>query len=325
MQPPTIQGAFTRHSLTWRDAMLPLAAIAAFFVFPDYLPLGGQVLIMMVFALSLDLIVGYAGIETLGQAAMFGAGSYAAGLYALHVSSEPLSGLLVGGIAGAMMALASGPIVLRNRGITLVMLTLAVSSVMLEAANAWRGVTGGADGLHGYDVAPLFGHFEFDLWGHTGYWYSFAVLAIVFGLCKVLVNSPFGLTIRGLRENALRMSLLGVSVTRHLLLLYVISGAIAGLAGALSAQITQLVSIDAFSFVLSGNVLIMLILGGSGSLYGALLGAALLVVLSDRAAEIDPFNWLFVLGAVLILAVRFTPDGVVTLAARARRWRRRAP
>jgi branched-chain amino acid transport system permease protein len=319
-----VQTAFTRHTFSWLDLLPCLVAVLTWFLAEDYLPLATQVVIMMIFALSLDLILGYGGIETLGQAALFGAGSYAAGLFALHVSPEPLSGLAVAAAAGAATALASGPIVLRCRGITLVMLTLAVSSVMLELANAWRSVTGGADGLHGYQVAPLLGIFDFDLWGHTAYWYSVCVLAVVFVVCKVLVHSPFGLVIRGISDNSLRMRLLGLSVTRHLLILYIISGAIAGLAGGLSAQVTQLVSVDAFSFVLSGNVLIMLILGGTGSLYGAMLGAAVFVVVSDRAAEINPFNWLFALGIVLILAVRYAPDGLVTLLARWPRLRRGA-
>lgn len=308
-----LRAAFARNNLSWVD-LLPCAAAVLTWVFvPDYLPLATQAVIMMIFALSLDLVLGYGGIETLGQAALFGAGSYAAGLYALHVSSEPISGLLAGAFAGAVTALISGPIVLRSRGITLVMLTLAVSTVLLELANAWRSVTGGADGLHGYETAPLFGLFEFDFYGHTAYWYACGLLAIAFLLCRVLVNSPFGLTIRGIRDNPLRMRLLGIPVTRYLVVLYIISGALAGIAGALSAQVTQLVSTDAFSFVLSGNVLIMLILGGGGSLYGALLGAALFVVISDRAAAINPFNWLFGLGIALILAVRYAPQGLVTL------------
>ncbi len=305
--------AFTRHRFSWVDA-LPWLAVAAVWVFAgDYVPLGTQVIIMIIFALSLDLAVGYGGIDTLGHAALFGTGAYAAGLFALHVSTEPITGLLVAGIAGAAIALVTGPLVLRTRGITQVMLTLAVSTVLLEIANAWKPVTGGADGLAGFRVAPVLGLFPFDLAGRTAYWYGAAVMAVTFFLCKALVNSPFGLTIRGIRENPVRMRMLGVPVRLRLLLLYTISGVFAGWAGGLSAQVTKLVGLDTLEFVLSGNALVMLILGGPGSLYGAIVGATVFVVLSDRAAAINPFHWLFALGIVLILAVRYAPAGLVGL------------
>jgi branched-chain amino acid transport system permease protein len=315
--------AFSRHTFSWVD-LLPWGAVALVYVVADqYLPLGTQVMIMIIFALSLDLAVGYGGIDTLGHAALFGAGAYGAGLYALHVSTEPLSGLAVAGAAGALIGLLTGPLVLRTRGITQVMLTLAVSTVLLQIVDAWKSVTGGADGLAGFRIAPIFGLFRFDLAGRTAYWYSAAVMAAVFLLCKALVNSPFGLTIRGIRENPVRMRLLGVPVTRRLIMLYTISGLFAGLAGGLTAQVTKVVGLDTLAFVLSGNVLVMLILGGTGSLYGAILGATVFVVLSDRAAAISPFHWLFALGIALILAVRFAPSGLAgllgTLAARLQR------
>lgn len=309
----TVTRAFARHSFSWVD-LLPWAVLAAVWVLAnDYVPLGTQVIIMIIFALSLDLAVGYGGIDTLGHAALFGTGAYAAGLYALHVSSEPLTGLLAAGVAGAVIALITGPLVLRTRGITQVMLTLAVSTVLLEIANAWKPVTGGADGLAGFRIAPVLGMFPFDLAGRTAYLYGAAVMAATFFLCKALVNSPFGLTIRGIRENPVRMRLLGVPVRARLLLLYTISGFFAGWAGGLSAQVTKLVGLDTLEFVLSGNALVMLILGGTGSLYGAIVGATVFVVLSDRAAAINPFHWLFALGLVLILAVRYAPAGLVGL------------
>jgi branched-chain amino acid transport system permease protein len=176
--------------------------------------------------------------------------------------------------------------------------------------------TGGADGLYGYQPTPLFGIFAFELDGKAAYWYAAIVLLIVFLICKIVVNSPFGLTIRGIRENPVRMRLLGVPVLRRLVTMYVISGFLAGIAGGLSAQVTQLVALDSFSFILSGNVLIMLVLGGVGSLNGALLGAALFVAVSDRAAAVSPFHWLFALGIGLILVVRYAPSGLVRLFPR---------
>jgi branched-chain amino acid transport system permease protein len=306
----------SRYSLV--DLVPWLCVIVVYFAAPGYLPLGTQILVMIIFALSLDLLLGYGGVETLGHAALFGAGSYTAGLLALHVSGEPLSGIFVAGLAGSLVAALSGPLILRMQGLTLVMMTLAMATVLYELANALTGVTGGADGLYGFQIQPILGLFAFDLFGHTAYVYAAIVAAIVFLLCKVIVNSSFGLTIRGIRENQMRMRMLGVPVVRRLVLLYAISGFFAGVAGGLSAQITQLVGLDSLSFVLSGNVLIMLILGGTGSLYGAIAGAAVYVLLSDRIAAWNPFHWLFIIGVVLILAVRFAPQGLIGLLARRR-------
>lgn len=314
---PDIRAAFSRHGFSWIDALPWLAVLAMSIFASKYLPLGTQVMIMIMFALALDLALGYGGIETLGHAAFFGVGAYGAGLYALHVSSEPLSGLVVGAFAAGAIGVVSGLLILRTRGLTLVMLTLAVGTMLAELANTMKGVTGGDDGLTGYKIAPVLGVFEWDLAGQTAYWYAAAVMAVVYLACKLVVNSPFGLTVKGIRENPTRMRMLGVPVTWRLVQLYAISGALAGIAGALSAQVTRLVGLDSLGFALSGNVLIMLILGGTGSLYGAFLGATLFVVLSDRAAAVSPFHWLFALGIVLILAVRYAPDGLTGLIARA--------
>ena len=188
-----------------------------------------------------------------------------------------------------------------------------MASALHEFANLAKSLTGGADGLTGYFIAPIFGLFRFDLLGRTAYIYSVVVFAIVFVLCRVLVASPFGLAIRGIKQNPLRMRLLGVPVLRRLLTMYTISAAVAGVAGALTAQITGLIGLDSLGFLLSGNALVMLVLGGAGQLYGAVFGAIVFVVFSDRAAAIDPVNWLLGLGIVLILAVRFMPDGVIGL------------
>jgi branched-chain amino acid transport system permease protein len=307
---------FSRHTLSWLD-LLPFAlVIVMYFVAESYLPLCTQIMIMIVFALSLDLILGYGGVESLGQAALFGTGAYAAGIFALRLSSDPLLGLAIAGVAGALVAGITGPVVLRARGITLVMMTLAVATMLLELANSMRWLTGGADGLYGFRIAPLLGRFEFDLEGKTAYVYVAVMFLIVFVICKLVVNSPFGLTIRGIRENPVRMRLLGVPVLRRLVTMYVISGFLAGVAGGLSAQVTQLVAPDSFSFVLSGNALIMVILGGIGSLNGAILGAALFVLISDRAAAISPFHWLFALGIALILTVRYAPAGLISFLQR---------
>jgi branched-chain amino acid transport system permease protein len=302
------------------DVLLLVALIATFFFGQLYLALATAVLIMVVFALSLDLAQGYGGIETLGHAAFFGSGAYAAGLYALHVSPEPISGLAIGAGAAAVVGALSGIAVLRAQGLTQIMLTLACATLLYELANTAKRFTMGDDGLSGYTIAPLLGRFEFDIFGRTAFVYAAVVLIVVYALAKFIVNAPLGLVAQGIRENPVRMRLLGVPVTRRLWLLYALSAAIAGVAGALSAQVNRIVGLDTLGFVLSANVLVMLALGGPGRLYGAIVGAVVFMLASDRAAAIDPTNWLAALGVLLIVVVRFAPEGLAGLAAR---WTRK--
>jgi branched-chain amino acid transport system permease protein len=234
-----------------------------------------------------------------------------------------LSGLLVGAIAAAALGFLSGLVILRTRGLTLVMLTLAIATMVTQVANTSKSVTGGDDGLTGYSIQPVLGHFAFDLYGKTAYLYSLAVLAVVYAICILIVNSPFGMVMRGIHYNPVRMRLLGIKVNARLVALYTLAAALSGIAGAISAQVVGLVGLDSLAFSLSGNVLIMLLLGGIGRLTGAFFGAVILVVVSDRAAAIDPINWMFGLGMMLILAVRFAPNGVVGLIdSFNRRWLR---
>lgn len=305
-----ITASFRRHRFNLLDAALLLLGGLTLVLGDLYLLLGTTVLIMIIFALSLDLALGYGGIESLGHAAFFGIGAYTAGLFAMHVSTDPILGLLVALLVAAFVGLVSGMAILRTAGLTQIMLTLTVATVLLELANVAKTLTAGDDGLTGYDISALFGTFEFDVFGRTGYLYAAAVLILVYALLKWLVNSPFGLTVQGIRENPVRMRMLGVPVRRRLLTVYALSAGIAGIAGALSAQINRIVGLDTLSFTLSANVLVMLALGGTGRLYGAFFGAIVFVLLSDRAAAIDPTNWLAALGVLLILVVRFAPKGL---------------
>ncbi len=306
--------------------LLPWAvAIAAYFVFGDYLPLGSQILIMILFAMSLDLVLGYAGIVTLGHAAFFGAGAYAAGIYAVHVSGEPLSGLVVGAAAGALVGYLSGLVILRTQGLTLLMLTLAVGSLLGEAANKASFITGGADGLQGVSIQPILGLFSFDLFGKTAYVYCGVVLFLAWIFARRLVHSPFGRSLIGIRENVTRMNAIGSPVRGRLLTVYTISAAIAGIAGALLAQTTQFVGLTVLTFERSGEIVIMLIFGGIGRLYGAFVGATLYMIAQDQLSEIDPIFWEFWIGLLLVLIVMFARGGVLGLLDRAvQRWRRRS-
>src|SRR4051794_27055797 len=172
---------------------------------------------MILFALSLDLVLGYAGIVTLGHSAFFGVGAYAAGIYAARVSGEPLSGLLVGAMAAAAVGWTSGLVILRTQGLTLLMLTLAITALLAEAANKARFITGGADGLQGVDINPILGTFRFDMIGRTAYLYCLAVLFLVWLFARRLVHSSFGRSLVGIRENTARMHAIGSPVRRRLL------------------------------------------------------------------------------------------------------------
>ncbi|MDH3715544.1 MAG: branched-chain amino acid ABC transporter permease, partial [Gammaproteobacteria bacterium] len=225
-----------RHRLRPAEAVPWVLACGAFFVFPDYLSLGTQILITIIFALSLDLIVGYAGIVTLGHAAYFGTGAYAAGMISAHLGwTEPLSALLVAGGCAALVGYLSGLVLLRYHGLTLLMLTLATAILLQELANTMENVTGGFDGLLGISFAPLLGVFEYDLWGRVYYWYSLIVLFLVFCAARLIVHSPFGRSLVGIRENVARMRAIGTPVYHRMVTVYTISAGMAGLAGGLFA------------------------------------------------------------------------------------------
>lgn len=306
------------------ELIVPVVAGLLALIFPNQLNFLMLMATMAIFVLSLDLVVGYAGIATLGHAAFFGTGAYAAGIYAIHVSSEPLSGLAVGAAAAGVVALLSGLIVLRAHGLTLLMMTVAVAQVLLEIANKARWLTGGDDGLYGITMSPILGIFAFDFYSRTGFIYSVVVLTLVLFFLRRLTASPFGQSTVGIREDRDRMAALGNSVYPHLLKVNVISGMIAGIAGAITAQTVQVVGLNTLSFTLSAEALVMLVLGGTGRLWGALVGTLVFMMIHHSAAEFDPFRWMFVIGGMLIVVVLFLPGGIVNaIAALAHRLKRR--
>lgn len=312
-----------RHRFRAAEALPWVVAVGAYFVFPDYLALGAQVLATVLFGLSLDLILGYAGIVTLGHAACFGTGAYVAGLLAAHGWGEPISGLFVAAAAAAIVGFASGAVVLRTQGLTLLMLTLVVATMLYEAANKATHITGGADGLSGMDVWPVVGFFRFDLFGRTAYWYCLAALFVCWFIARCIVHSPFGRSLTGIRENERRMHAIGSPVFWRRLTIYTISAALAGVSGALVSQTTQFVGLGVLSFDRSGVILIMLILGGVGRLYGAFIGVPLYMILQDRFAAVDPVYWYFWIGLILVLVVVFAPGGAFGLIDRIAHLRRR--
>ena len=311
---------------SWVEIAFWLVPIVAFFLFPRYLSLGAQIFIAALFALSLDLILGYARIISLGHAAFFGVGAYTAGLLAKYGWGEPLSGLVVAAVAAALVGFVTSFLVVRGEDLTRLMVTLGIGLMLFEAANQAAFITGGVDGLSGVEMRKIFGVFGFGMDGKTAYVYSLVVLFIVFLFARTLVRSPFGLSLRGIREGERRMPAIGVSVSRKLIVVYTVGAGLAGIAGALLAQTTQFVGLDVLGFPRSADLMIMLILGGAGYLYGALIGAAVFMVLQDYLANLNPVYWQFWLGMLLVLIVLFARGGLMggVIALRRRLARRYA-
>jgi len=288
-----------------------LLPVAAFVAFPDYRVLGSQVLITGLFAVSLDLILGYAGIVSLGHAAFFGVGAYTAGLLAVHGWHEPISGLFVAAIVAAVAGYVASFLVVRGSDLTRLMVTLGIGLMLWEVANKAAFITGGVDGLSGVTIAPILGVFAFDIRGTTAFVYSLVVVFAVFVVLRRIVHSPFGLSVRGIREGGKRMPAIGAPVAKRLRTMFTIGAAAAGIAGALIAQTTQFVGIDTLGFSRSAELLIMLVLGGAGRLYGGLVGAAVFIVAQDYLSGIDPVYWEFWIGFLLVVIVLFAHGGIL--------------
>jgi branched-chain amino acid transport system permease protein len=302
-----------------------LATLLPFLVAPSYLVLGSQIAIAALFALSLDLIVGYSGLVSLGHAAFFGFGAYTAGLIAKAGWGEPITGLMAAAVAAMVLGYLTSFIIVRISHFALIMVTLGLCLLLYEFANKAHWLTGGDDGLQGVRMWPLLDMFRFDLYGRTAYAYSLVVLFGSFLILRRLINSPFGLSLRGIRENARRMPAIGSPSSNRIRTVYIISGTFAGLAGGLLAQTTEFVALDALSFQRSAEILVMLVLGGAGRLYGGLVGALIFMVARDQLADMNPQYWYFWLGLLLIAVIIFLPNGILGGCARLlARWRRRA-
>lgn len=297
----------------WRplEILFWLFAVSLFWLAPSKMLLLNEIAILALFALSLDLILGYAGIVSLGHGAFFGLGAYVAGLLGKHGLQDPLAGLLIAGAVAALLGFVTSFLVLRGSDLTKLMVTLGVALILRELANKFSSITGGADGLTGVTMGPVLGLFEFDIFGKTAYAYSLAVLFILFCLARRLVNSPYGLLLRAIKGNALRTGAIGVPTNLRLVTIYTIAAAYAGIAGALLAQTTQFVSLDVLDFHRSADVLLVLVLGGSGQLWGAVVGSIAFKIMYDFLADITPQYWQFWFGLVLVLIVLVGRGGIL--------------
>ncbi|PZQ66145.1 MAG: branched-chain amino acid ABC transporter permease [Variovorax paradoxus] len=280
-----------------------LLLACSYFIAPNHLTLLGQILIFGLFAVALDMALGYAGILTVGHAAFFGAGAYTAGLLAKHGWGEPFSGLLAALLVAGVLGYALSYLIVRGADLTRLMITIGVCVLLAELANRLSGITGGTDGLQGMQVKPVLGLFEFDLFGKTAFVYAFVVVLAMFLLVRLVLRSPFGLALRGIHDNRKRMLAIGSPVEARLRMAYAFSAAVAGVAGALLAQTTQFVGIESIGFNRSAEILIILVLGGTGRLYGGLI-------------DMNPEYWMFWLGIFLIAAVMLGRGGIMGALSR---------
>ena len=287
------------------EVLFWVAALASIFLLKSKHLILTEIAILALFALSLDLLLGYAGIVSLGHAAFFGFGAYVAGLLAKYgIVKEPVLALLVAGLGSMVLGFVTSFLVLRGSDLTRLMVTLGVALVLREIANR-LAITGGADGLQGITIEPILGHFQFDIFGTTAYVYSLVVLFILFLVARRIVHSPFGLSLRSVRGNPLRAAAIGIHVNGRLVAIYTIAAGIAGIAGALLTQSTQFASLSVLDFERSADVLLILIIGGTGYLYGGLVGAVLFKLVQDYLASVNPQYWQFWLGLALVMMILF--------------------
>ncbi|MBM1169427.1 branched-chain amino acid ABC transporter permease [Microvirga arabica] len=280
-----------------------LIAAATLYFLPERHLILNEIAIIGLFAISLDLILGYAGIVSLGHAAFFGLGAYTAGILARNGIADPLLGLGAAAITAAILGFVTSFLVLRGSDLTKLMVTLGVALVLGEIANQASWLTGGADGLQGVTMGPILGLFEFDIFGTTAYAYSLTVTFLLFIVARRIVVSPYGLSLRSIRDNPLKARAVGIPVNRRLIAIYTLAAAYAGVAGALLAQTTQFVSLDVLAFHRSADVMLVLVIGGVGYLYGGLIGAIVFKVLQDVISAWTPQYWQFWIGLILVIIV----------------------
>src|SRR5665213_1015098 len=306
MTAPTDVGYHARLKARWRpgEIVFWLLLLACGFAFPSRYLFMTDIVRLALFALSLDLILGYAGIVSLGHAAFFGVGAYSAGLLALHgVITEPVLALIAAGLVATVLGFVTSFLVIRGADLTRLMVTLGIALLLEALAERFSDITGGTDGLQGIEMAPIVRLFSFDMFGKVGFFYSLAVLFLLFLLARRIVHSPFGLSLRAIRNNPLRAAAIGIPVNRRLIAIYTIAAFYAGIAGALFTQTTQLASLDVFSFERSADLMLVVVIGGTGYLYGGLIGAVVVRMLQEVFSTLTPQYWQFWIGLVLVVIV----------------------
>jgi branched-chain amino acid transport system permease protein len=306
MNEPSDVGYHARRHARWHlgEIAFWVLVAASALLFPSRYLVMTDIVRLGLFAMSIDLILGYAGIVSLGHAAFFGVGAYSAGLMALHgVVTEPLLALILAGCAAMLLGFVTSFLVIRGVDLTRLMVTLGIAMLLEALAESFSDITGGTDGLQGIEIQPILGIFSFDMFGRTGFFYSLIVVFVLFLLARRIVHSPFGLSLRAIKNNPLRAAAIGIPVNRRLIAIYTVAAFYAGIAGALFTQTTALASLDVFAFERSADLLLVLIIGGTGYLYGGLIGAVVFRLLQEGFSAITPQYWQFWIGLVLVVIV----------------------
>ncbi len=285
------------------EPLVWLLAFASPLLLPSHSLLISEIAITALFAMSLDLILGYTGIVSLGHAAFFGMGAYSAAIFAKLVMPDPLVGLLAAILLATLLGAACSFTIQRGSDLTRLMVTLGVGLLLYEAANKLDWLTGGADGLQGVLMAPVLGLFEFDLNGKTAAWYALVIASLFFVLLRRWVHSPFGAGLKAIRDNRLRAASIGIHVSRQIAIIYTLAAGVAGAAGALFAQTTGFASLDVFAFDRSADLMLMLVIGGTGWLWGGIAGAVVFKLLHTVISNITPQYWTFWIGLFLVVLV----------------------
>lgn len=317
-KPVLMPAAFLKTKAAWRwpEFLFWISAFGLILLLPNRHLLLNEIAILGLFALSLDLILGYAGIVSLGHAAFFGVGAYAAGLLTKYGVTEPVSGLLISGAIAGLAGFLASFMILRGTDLTRLMVTLGVALIFHEIANRLDWLTGGADGLLGVAPGPILGRFEFDFAGTTAYVYSLTVTFLLFLAARRIVHSPFGLSVKALKDNRLRAATIGIAPNRRIIAIYTLGAVYAGMAGALLTQTTQFVSLEVLDFARSADALLVLVIGGSGYLYGGLIGAIAFKLMKDTLSAMTPAYWIFWMGFILVILVLIGRDRLVSTIAR---------
>jgi branched-chain amino acid transport system permease protein len=292
------------------------AALVALAIAPLVLGSYGSAMLsrMLAFALlaaSLDLLVGVTGLPSLGHGAYFGSGAYAAGWVALHATRSAAVTLAAAICVGALVALVAGSVAVRARGVFFLMLTLAIGEIIEQLGQSWHGVTGGSDGMYGIPATELAGTALAD--PRWLCWYALGVFAAGMAILRIIVGSPLGAALRGIRDNETRMRALGYRTYRYKLAVFVIAGGLAGLAGGLYAAEQRLVTPADLGFTASVPVLLAVIIGGEATLWGPCLGAAIVVALRDVLGPSLGGHGSLVLGAVFVAVVFALPGGLARM------------
>jgi branched-chain amino acid transport system permease protein len=297
------------------NAAVWLALLSAAWWLPligGYMALASRVLIYALGGMALNLLLGFTGAMSFGQAAYFGLGGYGTGLALTYLTGSSVVSVIAGTVLGGVAAVVIGPLVMRKRGIYFAMITVAIGQIFYFIAERWNSFTGGEDGLSGFSRQPLhFGSLVIPLTAVPFYYFVLFFFAIGAGVMALLLHAPLGHTFVAIRENRRRAQFLGIRVERYIWASFALAGVLAGLAGALNALQNNFISPANLYWVESGNFVIIAVLGGMRSFWGPLVGAIIFIGIQDYVSSYFPHNWQIFIGALFMGAVLFFPSGIL--------------